>query len=91
LDYTGSETSWLQALINSRATVTVVLRSGDRLRGHVRYQDRDCFSIGLSPSGPRFLLRKENIAYIVEEPSATMPHLPPDEDPDDGADGMEPE
>jgi sRNA-binding regulator protein Hfq len=59
--------SWLQSLVDSRIAVTVVMTDGEKLRGHIRYHDRDCFSIGLSPIGPRFLLRKENIACIIED------------------------
>ncbi|MDR1727082.1 MAG: RNA chaperone Hfq [Acidobacteriota bacterium] len=77
LDHTGAETSWLQELVKSRAQVTVVMQGGERLQGHIRYHDRDCFSIGLSPTGPRFLLRKENIAYIVEDLPASAPPPPP--------------
>ena len=64
---TGSEPAYLKSLVDSHAKVTVVLKSGERLRGRLRYYDRDCFSIGLSARGPRFFLRKENISYISEE------------------------
>ncbi len=64
---TGSETAYLKSLIDARAKVTVVLKSGERLRGHVRYYDRDCFSVGLSARGPRLFLRKESVSYICEE------------------------
>lgn len=64
---TGSETAYLRSLVDSRSKVTVVLKNGEKLRGHVRYYDRDCFSIGVSAKGPRFFLRKENISYISED------------------------
>ena len=64
---TGSETAYLKSLVESRAKVTVVLKNGERLRGRVRYYDRDCFSVGLSARGPRFFLRKESVSYISEE------------------------
>ena len=64
---TGSETAYLRSLVDSRSKVTVVLKSGEKLRGHVRYYDRDCFSVGVSSKGPRFFLRKENISYISED------------------------
>jgi sRNA-binding regulator protein Hfq len=66
-EHTGSESDYLKSLIDSHAKVTVVLRSGERLRGHIRYYDQDCFSIGLSAQGPRFLLRKDSVSYIAEE------------------------
>jgi RNA chaperone Hfq len=64
---TGSETSYLKSLVDSRAKVTVVLKNGERLRGRIRYYDRDCFSVGLSVHGPRMFIRKENVSYISEE------------------------
>jgi sRNA-binding regulator protein Hfq len=66
-EQTGSETAYLKSLVDSRAKVTIVLKSGERLRGRVRYYDRDCFSIGLSARGPRFFLRKDSVSYILEE------------------------
>ncbi|MDI9613171.1 MAG: RNA chaperone Hfq [Acidobacteriota bacterium] len=64
---TGEEAAYLKGLVESHAKVTVVLTDGEKFRGRIRYYDRDCFSIGLSARGPRFLLRKEHVAYIVEE------------------------
>ena len=66
-DDTGSETNYLKTLVDSHAKVTVVLKSGERLRGHIRYYDRYCFSVGLSIHGPRMFIRKENVSYISEE------------------------
>lgn len=64
---TGSETAYLKSLADSHAKVTVVLKNGERLRGHIRYYDRHCFSVGLSSQGPRYFLRKESVSYISEE------------------------
>lgn len=64
---TGSESAYFQSLVDSHAKVTVVLASGEQFRGHIRYYDRHCFSIGLSAQGPRIFLRKENVSYISEE------------------------
>ena len=64
---TGTEPAYLKSLIESHAKVTVVLNSGERFRGHIRYYDRHCFSIGLSAEGPRIFLRKESVSYIAEE------------------------
>lgn len=69
----GSETVFLKSLVDSHAKVTVVLKSGERFRGHVRYYDRDCFSIGLSARGPRLFLRKDSVSYIAEEPPIAQP------------------
>ncbi len=64
---TGSETAFLKSLVNSHRKVTVVLKNGERLRGHIRYYDRYCFSIGLTARGPRFLIRKDSVSYIAED------------------------
>jgi small nuclear ribonucleoprotein (snRNP)-like protein len=67
LGSTGAEAAYFRSSIDSRATVTVVLSSGERLRGRIRYFDRDCFSIGLVPRGPNVLIRKSSVLYISEE------------------------
>jgi small nuclear ribonucleoprotein (snRNP)-like protein len=61
---TGSEAEYLKSLVDSRATVTVVLKTGERLQGRIRYYDRDCFSIGPSEGGPKIFLRKNSVSYI---------------------------
>jgi sRNA-binding regulator protein Hfq len=62
---TGSEAAYLKSLVDSRATVTVVLKTGERLRGRIRYYDRDCFSLGPSEGGPKIFLRKDSVSYIA--------------------------
>jgi small nuclear ribonucleoprotein (snRNP)-like protein len=64
---TGSESAYLKSLVDSRAKVTVVLTNGERLHGRIRYYDSDCFSIGLSATGPRIFLRKDSVCYISED------------------------
>ena len=66
-EHTGAEAAYLKSLIDSRTIVTVVMMDGERLQGRIRYYDCDCFSIGLSATGPRIFLRKESIAYISED------------------------
>ncbi|MBP1609146.1 MAG: Hfq protein [Acidobacteria bacterium] len=66
MDVTGSEAEYLKSLIDSRALITVVLTSGERLRGRMRYYDRHCFSIGLAGGGPKIFLRKSNVRCIEE-------------------------
>lgn len=63
---TGSEAAYLKSCVDSRAVVTVVLKTGERLRGRIRYYDRDCFSLGPVNRGPNVLLRKSSILYICE-------------------------
>jgi len=64
---TGCEAAYLKSLIDSGTTVVVVLTSGEQLRGHVRYYDRDCFSLGPADGGPKLFLRKSSIRYLYEE------------------------
>jgi sRNA-binding regulator protein Hfq len=66
-EHTGSESEYLRSLIDSRAKVTVVMMDGERLQGRIRYYDQDCFSIGLSATGPRIFLRKDSVSYILED------------------------
>ena len=63
----GSESAYLKSLVDSHAMVTVVLTNGEKFRGHIRYYDRYCFSLGLSAEGPRIFLRKDSVSYIAEE------------------------
>ncbi len=64
---TGSEATFLKSLVDSHRKVTVVLKNGERFRGHIRYYDQHCFSIGLTARGPRFFIRKDNVCYISED------------------------
>ena len=66
-DATGLEASYLKSLIDARSTVTVVLTTGERLRGRIRYYDADTFSLGTANGGPKLFLRKESVSYIAEE------------------------
>ncbi len=69
--HTGSETTYLRALVDSRKTVTVVFTTGATLRGRIRYFDRDCLSIGPVGPGPNIFLRKSSVGYIAEELSTS--------------------
>ena len=64
---TGSEAPYLKSLVDSRATVTVVLTTGEELRGRIRYYDRECFSVGPADGGPKIFLRKSSVVCIREE------------------------
>lgn len=64
---TGAESAYLKSLVDSRAKVTVVLKTGEAFRGRIRYYDRHCFSIGLSAEGPRLFLRKASVSHISED------------------------
>jgi small nuclear ribonucleoprotein (snRNP)-like protein len=67
LESTGSEAAYFRSLIDSKKRVIVVLKTGDRIRGKVRYYDRHCFSIGPTGGGPNIFLRKTNVKYLYEE------------------------
>ncbi len=67
LDSTGSEASYLRSLVDSKMCVTVVLKTGERLSGRIRYYDRRCFSIGPAGGGPKIFIRKSSIKYILED------------------------
>ena len=64
---TGAEAEFLKTLVDTRARVTVVLRSGERLSGRIRYYDRDCISVGPADGGPKVFLRKSSVRYIEEQ------------------------
>ena len=64
---TGAEAAYFRSLIDSHTVVTVVLTTGERLRGEIRYYDRDCFSLGPAGGGPNLFLRKNSVRYIVED------------------------
>jgi len=57
----------MKSLVDSRATVTVVLTTGEELRGRIRYYDRDCFSVGPADGGPKIFLRKSSVVCIRED------------------------
>ena len=66
LESTGTESSYLKSLIDSHTPVTVTMISGEQFHGHIRYYDRDCFSIGLSSKKRKILLRKDSVSTIEE-------------------------
>jgi small nuclear ribonucleoprotein (snRNP)-like protein len=64
---TGSEAEYLKSLVDMRSRVTVVLKNGESVSGHIRYYDQDCFSIGPESGGAKIFLRKSSVSYIREE------------------------
>ncbi len=66
-DQTGEEAAYLKSLVDSRARVTVVLTTGERFSGRIRYYDIQCFSLGPAGGGPKLFFRKENVQSIREE------------------------
>lgn len=65
-DSTGLEAAEWRALVESGARVTVVLDSGERLSGRIRYYDRECISLGPADGGPKIFLRKSKVRYLME-------------------------
>jgi sRNA-binding regulator protein Hfq len=66
-DVTGAEAAYLKTLVDMGTDVVVVLKSGEQLRGQVRYYDRDVFSLGQGEGAPKLLIRKSSIRYLYEE------------------------
>ena len=67
-EVTGAEAAYLKTLVDMGVPVVVVLKTGEQLRGQVRYYDRDVFSLG-QDEGPKLLIRKSSIRYLYEEAS----------------------
>ncbi len=67
IESTGMESLYLRDLVESEKIVVIVLTSGEQVRGHVRYYDKDIFSIGPVDGGPKMLLRKSGVRYMYEE------------------------
>lgn len=63
---TGAEALFFKEAVESGQEITVVLKSGERLVGKIRYYDHASFSMGLSTTGLNVLLRKEDVKYLVE-------------------------
>jgi sRNA-binding regulator protein Hfq len=64
---TGSEAAYWRTLIDSKLLVTVLLTTGERMRGRIRYYDRDMLSLGQEGGGPNIFLPKHSIHQIIEE------------------------
>ncbi|MFN0124553.1 MAG: hypothetical protein ACKV2V_28970 [Blastocatellia bacterium] len=65
IENTGMEAAYLRELVEGEIPVVVVMRTGEELRGTVRYYDRDVFSLGRD-EGPKLFLRKCSIRYMYE-------------------------
>src|SRR5262245_43499424 len=68
IDSTGMEAWYMKQLMTSGIPIVVVLDTGEKVRGLVRYYDKDTFSIGPSDGSPKIFLRKDSIRYLYEEP-----------------------
>ena len=68
IESTGMEAWYMKQLMTSEIPIVVVLNTGEKVRGFVRYYDKDTFSLGPSDGSPKMFLRKEGIRYLYEEP-----------------------
>ncbi len=64
---TGMEVNYLKELVDAEKPIVVVLSTGEKIRGTVRYYDRDVFSLGPADGSPKIFLRKSGIRYLYEE------------------------
>jgi len=68
IESTGMEGWYMKQLMEAEIPVVVVLNTGEKVRGLVRYYDKDTFSLGPTDGSPKMFLRKEGIRYLYEEP-----------------------
>jgi hypothetical protein len=68
IESTGMEAWYMKQLMTSEIPVVVVLNTGEKVRGFVRYYDKDTFSLGPADGSPKLFLLKESIRYLYEEP-----------------------
>jgi hypothetical protein len=68
IDSTGMEAWYMKQLMTSEIPIVVVLDTGEKVRGLVRYYDKDTFSLGPAGGAPKMFLRKDSIRYLYEEP-----------------------
>jgi len=68
IESTGMEAWYMKQLMTSEIPIVVVLNTGEKVRGLVRYYDKDTFSLGPADGTPKMFLRKESIRYLYEEP-----------------------
>ncbi|MFN0084427.1 MAG: hypothetical protein ACKVX9_03475 [Blastocatellia bacterium] len=66
IESTGMEAYYLKELIEAETPVVIVMNNGEEIRGHVRYYDKDVFSLGPIDGSPKIFLRKESIRYMYE-------------------------
>src|SRR5215475_2179457 len=69
IESTGMEAWYMKQLMTAEIPIVVVLDTGEKVRGFVRYYDKDTFSIGPTDGNPKMFLRKDSIRYLYEEPA----------------------
>ena len=68
IESTGMEAWYMKQLMTAEIPIVVVLDTGEKVRGLVRYYDKDTFSLGPIDGSPKMFLRKDSIRYLYEEP-----------------------
>src|SRR5262245_18480568 len=68
IESTGMEAWYMKQLMTAEIPIVVVLDTGEKVRGLVRYYDKDTFSLGPADGSPKMFLRKDSIRYLYEEP-----------------------
>jgi hypothetical protein len=68
IESTGMEAWYMRQLMTAEIPIVVVLDTGEKVRGLVRYYDKDTFSLGPTDGSPKMFLRKDSIRYLYEEP-----------------------
>lgn len=68
MDSTGLEALYLKTLMEEETLIVMVLTSGEKIRGYVKYYDKDTFSFGPADGSPKLFVRKTGVRYLYEEP-----------------------
>lgn len=68
MDQTGLEALYLKTLMEEETPVVLVLTSNEKIKGLVKYYDRDTFSFGPADGSPKLFIRKDGVKYLYEEP-----------------------
>lgn len=83
IESTGMEAWYMKHLMTAEIPIVVVLDTGEKVRGFVRYYDKDTFSLGPVNGSPKMFLRKESIRYLYEEPEEDEVYEEEDEEEDE--------
>jgi hypothetical protein len=84
IDSTGMEAWYMKQLMTAEIPIVVVLETGEKVRGIVRYYDKDTFSLGPANGSPKIFLRKDGIRYLYEEPEEGELYEEYEDDEDEG-------
>jgi RNA chaperone Hfq len=78
-DSTSAEAFYYVKQMNARTPMVVVLDSGEQLRGHIEWYDRNCIKVNRDDA-PNLLVFKHAIKYVYkQEEEGGKPAAPPAE------------